>query len=100
MKARAINWRELRVYEADWGTADDTLRFLGTIPEWLAENGDSAADVTVEANGEIGDWPQHCIKAPSEAQADWNTPRVPVDWTGCKAAFEAAIAKAKAEGKS
>jgi hypothetical protein len=78
----ATNWKDLAVTDGDgenWGT-------LGELVDNAPANLDNAV---IAADGSIESWPQMYIAAPDE-EADWDTPRGPVDWTGFAEALKAA----------
>lgn len=81
-----INWRTLGVIGNDGES-------LGTLGEVLG-NASTAAITEIELNddGSIDTWGDHMIAAPGE-EPDWDTPRVPVDWSGFAAALSEAITR-------
>lgn len=76
-----ITWRELIVTNTE---GEQTA--LGDALEKTPQLLDSAS---IE-NGELQLWGQHYLSAPGE-EPEWDTPRVPVDWTG----FEQALTNAR-----
>jgi hypothetical protein len=80
----AVNWRNLGVIGIDGG--------LGTLGEIL-DNGDaSITQIELNDDGSIDTWADHMIAAPDE-EPGWDTPRVPVDWSGFAAALSEAITR-------
>ncbi len=82
----AVNWRNL-------GVTNNDGESLGTLGEVL-DNASDAAITEIELNddGSIDTWADHMIAAPDE-EPDWDTPRVPVDWTGFALALADAITR-------
>ena len=70
---QTIHWRKLIV---STGNAAE-----GTELGIVTDTDDSSLLYVQVENGRIVSWPQFYISAPGE-DPDWNTPSVPVDWTG------------------
>ena len=70
---QTINWRELIVSTGD--------AVEGTELGIVTDTDDSSLLSAQVENGRIVSWPQLYISAPGE-DPDWNTPNVPIDWTG------------------
>jgi hypothetical protein len=74
-----VKWTELQVSDSDdkWGS-------LGELVNKAPANLDNADII----DGRIDSWPGMFIAAPGE-EPDYDTPTVPVDWTGFQAALDA-----------
>ena len=70
---QTIHWRKLIV---STGNAAE-----GTELGIVTDTDDSSLLYVQVENGRIVSWPHLFISAPGE-DPDWNTPSVPVDWTG------------------
>lgn len=79
-----LSWRELIVWDGPSGQEAGTL---GDFVENCPANLDNMTTIT---NGRITEWPGYFIGAPGE-DADWDSPRGEVDWTG----FEDALVRVR-----
>ena len=68
------NWRELMVTDAD----GDSAGTLGDLVDNAPANLDNAV---LNSDGSISEWMDFFIAASGE-EADWDTPRAAVDWSG------------------
>ena len=76
-----LHWRDLGVTNGDGESC-------GTLGEVIDRRDSSIGPEHLDLgpDGSINSWPQHLIAAPDE-EPDWDTPRVPVDWSGFKDAL-------------
>lgn len=77
MTTETINWTELLVSDTEGATGET----LGSMAEAAPSNLDSAV---LDSAGRINEWPDFLLSAEGE-EADWDTPRVAVNWDGLAA---------------
>ena len=69
-----LHWTNLRVTDSD---GDD----IGALGDCINDGTVSTEYIMLRDDGSLDSWPDYFISAPGE-EPEWDTPHVPVDWTG------------------
>ena len=74
-----IPWRDLDVYDPDGGCR-------ATLGQMVDRGYVALHAIVLADSGSIREWVNHLVAGPAEAP-DWDTPKIPVDWTGFREAL-------------